>query len=106
MQPKLAVDRPQLGRLDQLAVRDLHGMQRPFQLLLPEIQKLLQLGKFREKIVGLPDVRLQQPLMIGTPVQDVCGSQAKTVDLFTEVLRDRNHRALHSSKDTSFHFRH
>ncbi len=106
MQPKLAVDRPQLGRLDQLAVRDLHGMQRPFQLLLPEIQKLLQLGKFREKIVGLPDVRLQQPLMIGTPVQDVCGSQAKTVDLFTEVLRDRNHRALHSSRDTSFHFRH
>ena len=39
MQPKLAVDRFQLGRLDQLAMRDLHRMQRAFQLLLPELQE-------------------------------------------------------------------
>src|SRR5450631_3367282 len=96
MQPKFAVDRPQFGGLDQLAVRDLHGVQRPFQLLLPELQEFLELGKFWEEIIGLPDIRLEQPLMIGSSVQDMRGGQPKTVDLFTEVLRYafRNHRAL------------
>src|ERR1700690_3499332 len=64
VQPEFTVDRLQLGRLDQLAMRDLHRVQRAFQLLLPELQKLLQLRKFREQVVSLPDVGLQQPTMI------------------------------------------
>jgi hypothetical protein len=71
MQPELAVDRLELGRLDQLAMRHLHRMQRPFELLLPERQEALQLGKFRKQIVGLPDIRLQQPMVIGPPIQNV-----------------------------------
>src|ERR1039458_5074342 len=64
MQPELAVDRLQLGRLDQLSKRDLHRRQRAFQLFLPERQEALQLRKFREQVVSLPDIGLQQPTMI------------------------------------------
>src|SRR6185437_13925016 len=46
MQPELAVDRLELGRLDQLAMRDLHRVQRTFELVLPERQEAHQLGKF------------------------------------------------------------
>ncbi len=60
MQPKLAVDRLELGRLDQLAMRHLHRMQRALQLLLPEGEEALQLGKLREQVVILPDVGLRQ----------------------------------------------
>jgi len=86
MQAKFAVDGPKFGRLDQLAVRDAHGMQRPFQLFLPESQKTMQLGEFREQVLVLPNVRLQQPTMIGTAVQDVRSRQAVTSYLFTEIL--------------------
>ena len=81
MQPELAVDRLQLGRLDQLAMRHLHRMQRPFQLLLPEGQEALQLGEFGEEIVILPDVGLQKPIVVGTPIQNVRRRQAVAVDL-------------------------
>jgi len=109
MQPELAVDRLQLGRLDQLAMRDLHRVQRAFQLLLPERQEALQLRKFREQIVSLPDVGLQQPTMIGTPIQDVCGRQAKASNLLAEVVRHkalRNHRVPLCESDTSFQSQH
>jgi hypothetical protein len=41
MQPELAVDWLQFRRLDQLAVRDLHRMQRAFELGLPELEEFL-----------------------------------------------------------------
>ena len=61
MQPEHAVDRLDLRRLDQLGMRDGHRDQRPFQLVLPERQEILQRRKFREQVVVLPDVGLQQP---------------------------------------------
>src|SRR6185503_5991979 len=51
VQPKLAIDRLQLRRLDQTRVRHQHGVQRPFELLDPEGQEALQLGEFREQVV-------------------------------------------------------
>ena len=42
-----------------------HRMQRPFELLQPEREEPLQLGKLREQVVVLPDVGLQQPLWSG-----------------------------------------
>src|SRR6185295_20316589 len=51
IQPKFAVDRLQLGWLDQPGMRHQHRMQRTFQLLDPEGQKALQLRKFREQVV-------------------------------------------------------
>src|SRR6476660_9218699 len=86
VQSEFAADRFELRRLDQLAVGHLHGMQWPLKLFLPEPEKTLQLGKLGEQIVILPDVGLQQPAMIGTPVPDVGGRQALTTDLFTEIL--------------------
>jgi len=103
MQSKFPADRLKLRRLDQLGVRDANRMQRPLKLLLPEGQEALQLGKFGKQIVVLPNVGLQQPLMIGTPVQDVGGCQAKAFDLPAEVFR--NHRVPPSSRTQSFHFR-
>ena len=78
VQPELAVDRPQLGRLDQLAVRHLHRMQRAVELLHPEGEEALQLGKFREQVVVLPDVGLQQPRMVRPTVEDLRGRQPIT----------------------------
>src|SRR4029078_12352579 len=86
MQAKFGVEGAELGRLDQLAVRAAHGMQRPFQFFLPESQKTMQLREFGEQVVVLPNVRLQQPAMVGAAVQDVRGRQAVTTHLFTEIL--------------------
>jgi hypothetical protein len=76
MQHELAVDRLHFGRLDQLGMRDFDRIKRTFQLGLPEFEKLLQLGKLREKIVGLPDIRLQQPAVIGAAVENMRRRQA------------------------------
>src|ERR1700722_11215388 len=51
VKPELTVDRLEFGRLDQLAMRDLHRMQRAFQLVLPERQEAHQFGKFREQVI-------------------------------------------------------
>src|SRR5450759_1504927 len=51
MQPEHAVDGPQLGRLDQLGVRNGDGVERAFELLLPEEKKILQRRKIRKQIV-------------------------------------------------------
>src|SRR5262245_48433639 len=86
MQPEFPVDCLELGRLDELAMRDAHRMQWPFKLFHPERQETLQLGKFGKEIVVLPDVGLQKPAMIGTPIQNVRGRKAITTDLLTEIL--------------------
>src|SRR6266581_507279 len=64
MQPEFPVQRPELRRLDQLAVRDTNGVQRSLKLLPPEGEEAMQFGKFGEQIIVLPDVGLQQPAMI------------------------------------------
>ena len=60
VQAEFPVDRLELGRLDQFAMRHAHGMQRPLKLLHPKRQEAMQLGKFGKQIVVLPDVGLQQ----------------------------------------------
>ena len=60
VQPEHAVDGAQFGRLDQLGMRNGDGEQRAFELLLPEREKILQRRKFREQILILPDIGLQQ----------------------------------------------
>ena len=44
----------------------------------PERQEALQLGKFREQVVVLPDVGLQQPRVVGPAVEDLRGRQPVT----------------------------
>jgi hypothetical protein len=61
-------------------------MQRAFQLFSPEGEEALQFGEFGEEIVILPDVRLEQPAMVGAPIQNMRGRQAITTDLSTEIL--------------------
>src|SRR5690242_9782762 len=90
MQHELAADRFQLRRLDQLAMRDLDGVQGPLELVLPELEEARELGEFGEEVVGLPDKGLEQPMMIGTPVQDLRGGQAVALELPLEVLRDHS----------------
>jgi hypothetical protein len=51
----------------------------------PEGQKPLQFGKFRTEVVFLPDIGLEQPGMIGTPVKDVRSRQAVALHLTAEV---------------------
>jgi hypothetical protein len=68
VQREFAVDRLEFCRLDQLAMRHAHRMQGAIQLLLPEGQDAVQLRELGEQIVVLPDVGLQQPAMIGTPI--------------------------------------
>ena len=88
MQPEFAVDRLELGRLDQLAVRDLNRVQRPFELLLPELEESLQFGEFGKQVVVLPDIGLQQPVMVRAPVQDMRRRQPIAADLLPKILLD------------------
>ena len=69
MQPELAVDRADLGRLDQPRMRHGDRVQRAFQGLQPEIQKFVERRKYRTEIVILPDITLQQPGVIRPPVE-------------------------------------
>jgi hypothetical protein len=84
--------RAQLGGLDQLAVGDLDRMERPFKFFLPKIEEFDELRKIRKKIIGLPYIALQQPMMIGTPIQNVGGCQPITFDLLMKIRR--NHHVL------------
>src|SRR5262249_50600712 len=77
-------------------MRDTHGVQRAFELFLPEGEEAVQFGEFGEEIVVLPDVGLQQPAVVWAPIQDVRGRQTITTDLFTEILR--NHSGPPSSR--------
>jgi hypothetical protein len=75
-----------LSWFDQLVMRHAHRVQWSLELLHPERQKTMQLGKFWKEIVVLPNVGLKQPAMIGTPIQDVRSRQAITTDLSTEIF--------------------
>jgi hypothetical protein len=72
--PELAVDRADLGRLDQPRMRHGDRVQRAFQSLQPEIKELVERRKCRAEIVILPDIALQQPGVVRPPVENVgCG---------------------------------
>src|SRR5215469_7406512 len=68
VQPELAVDRADLGRLDQPRMRHGDRVQRAFQGLQPEIEEFVERRKYRAEIVILPNIALQQPRVIGPPV--------------------------------------
>src|SRR5580700_5427125 len=88
MQPEFAVDGADFRRLDQPRVRHRDRVQRALQLLQPEIEEFVELGKVRAEIVVLPDIGLQEPGMIGPPVEDVGGGQAVALELPAEVFRN------------------
>src|ERR1700674_1056141 len=67
---------------------DHHRVQRPIELLLPESQEVMEDREIRAEIVILPDVGLQQPAMIGTPVVDVRRREPVSTDLTLKVFRD------------------
>ena len=69
VQPELAVDRTDLGRLDQPRMRHGDRVQRAFQGLQPEIEELVERRKYRAEIVILPDIALQQPGVIRPPIE-------------------------------------
>src|SRR5258708_11391162 len=86
MQPEDAVHCPNLRRLDQLGMGDRHGMQHAFERCLPKLKKSLQFGEVGTNVIGLPDVGLQQPGVIGASIQDVGRRQAVAGHLLAEIL--------------------
>ena len=93
VQPKLAVDRSDLGRPDQPRVGDGDRVKRPFKSLQPKIEEFVQRRKRRAEIVILPDIGLQQLRMIRPAIENVGGGQSVALELLAKVLR--NHSALH-----------
>src|SRR5271169_3556720 len=72
-----------------------HRVQRPFELLEPEVEELVQFREYRAKVVALPDIALQEPGVVRPPVQDVRRGQSIAFELFAKVFRYRalrNHR--------------
>src|SRR3954453_20988328 len=88
--------------MDQARMGHRDRMQRSLELSLPKVQEPLQLREFGEEVVSLPDVSLQQPAMIRTPVQDLRRGQAIAFDLLLKVLR--NHLRPPAKSGTSFRF--
>src|SRR5664279_2361820 len=98
VQPEHAVDGAQFGRLDQLGMGDRHGEQRSIQFFLPEREEILQRRKFREQIVILPNIGLQQRGVIRHPIKNLRRRQPVTQRQFPEVLGNpypRDHANLH-----------
>ena len=87
MQPEDAVHCPNLRRLDQLGMGDRHGMQHALERCLLKLKKSLQFGEVGTNVIGLPDVGLQQPGVIGASIQDVGSRQAVAGQLLAEILR-------------------
>src|ERR1043166_3744879 len=88
VQPELAIHRADFRRLDQPRMRDGDRMQRPFELLQPEREKLVEHRKLRTEIVVLPDVSLQKRGMVGHPVENMRRRQSVAFNLPPEVLRN------------------
>jgi hypothetical protein len=86
MQSKLAFDRADFRRLDQLAMRHRHRMQNALERTLPELQEALQLRELRKEIVFLPNVGLQQPRVVRPPIEDLRGGQAIAIELALKVF--------------------
>jgi hypothetical protein len=85
-----AVDRLNLGRLDQFAVRNLDRVQGTLELRLPEVQELLQYREIGENIVILPDVLLQEPPMVGPAIKNMCRREPVPEHLLFKVFGDHD----------------
>src|SRR5215470_723872 len=106
VQPEYAADRPDLGRRDQARMRDTHRMQRAFELGLPEFEEPVEFGEARVQIVVLPDVGLEQPGVVGPPVQNVRGGEPVSFELPAEVSAGHGVLLLAdttSLRDSQFH---
>ena len=68
------MDEIELHRRDQSAIRHPHAKERAIEISHPEPKKVGELGKARRKIVVLPDVALEQRLVIGKAVVSVMES--------------------------------
>jgi hypothetical protein len=73
MQPENAIHRFDLGRFDEVGMRDRDRMHDTFERFLPRIPKKPAILGNLGRVVVLPDVGLQQPGMVRVPVQDVRG---------------------------------
>src|SRR5262245_56322256 len=93
MQPELAADEAELRGRDQPAMRHSHAIERAVEIGLPKIEELDELGKARREIVILPDVALQQHLMIRKAVDDLRRGQRKSLDLAKESRVDHRNPA-------------
>jgi hypothetical protein len=87
VQAEFAVDRFDLGGLDQPRMRHRHRVQRPSSFSSQKLRNLLRLGKFRAQIVLLPDIGLQKPPMIRPAVENVGGGQPISLELAAEIPR-------------------
>ncbi len=65
MEPKLSGHRTQSGRLHDLAAHDLHRMQGPIELVLPEGQEFPEFRQMWKQIELLPDECLNDVRVIG-----------------------------------------
>src|SRR5271165_4180408 len=90
VQPEHAIDGADFGWSNQAAMANRDRVQAPVQLGLPELQEALQLGEIRTEIVVLPDIGLQQPRMVGSPVKDFGGCQAVSLHLSFEIVGDHS----------------
>src|ERR1700733_7621190 len=75
-------------------MRDRYRVQRPFELLQPEIEELVQHRKDRAEIVVLPDIGLQKPRVIRSTVENIGRRQSIAFKLLAKLLR--HHSALRS----------
>jgi hypothetical protein len=73
------------GGLDEADMGDSHGMQRAVQLSAPKLEEAMQRGKPGRLIVVLPDISLQQGLVIGQPIDDLGRRQTVTLQLTDEI---------------------
>src|ERR1700736_2894057 len=87
MQPKFAVERFNLGRLDELRMSHHHAMQRPIELFLPERQEFDQDRKIRRKVVVLPDIGLQQTRVIRQMIENTRGGKPISRELLDKIWR-------------------
>src|SRR5215213_4010400 len=70
VQAEHPIHRTQFGGLDQLGMGHGDSVERAFEFLLPEREKILERREAWKQVVVLPNVRLQQGWMIGQPVKD------------------------------------
>jgi hypothetical protein len=82
---------------DKPPMREPHGMERAFQIDLPELQKSRHLGKVGRKIVVLPNVSLENRTEIGQVVKDMSRGQTVAFQLALEVRRNTHAEPLDSS---------
>ena len=64
---------------------DRYRVQRPFELALPELQKIQENREFRGEIIILPDIALEEVLMIRHPIEDGGRGQPVTFKLTDEL---------------------